>query len=285
MRITITNLQKSDVKPYVSLVECIVTKEFAELNKLFGELRILIGNTDDIRNSLFKKGEKEFLGNTELVSLTKEIFVIRNWANPPKALLELNLSIFPSYEPWKQKLAIRHECCHLLNFEENPSIFMELLKKYSHEYLNPLVRSKNEYYAHLCVIKRWPKDWLIEPLGFPKGKQSPSVLYNKTKRNEGKKAALQLCIQNIIHILSVLFLYDGLPKHLKPKVKKKKKAACNYLKDFFRAMKEDLSVSFPSPEEWLTPDDFLHGEVYFEKIQKILMLVEKEVERTQVFTT
>jgi hypothetical protein len=278
VRIAVTNLQKSDVKPYVSLVECIVIKEFAELDKMFGELRILIGSTDDIRSGSFKKEEKEFLGNTELVSLTKEIFIARNWANPPKALLEFNLSTFSSYEPWKQKLAIRHECCHLLNFEENPSIFMEFLKKYSQEYLNPLVKFKNEYCAHLCVIKRCPEDWLIEPLGFPKRMQSPSVLYNKTRRDEGRKAALQFCIQNIIHILSVLFLYDGLPKHLKPKVKKKKKTACNYLNDFFRAMKKDLSASFPSPEEWLTPEDFLHSEAYFEKIQKILTLVEKEIE-------
>jgi hypothetical protein len=58
-------------------------------------------------------------------------------------------------------------------------------------------------------------------------------------------------------------------------VKKKRKAACNYLKDFYRAMKKDSSVNIPPPEEWLTPADFLHGEVYFEKTQKILMLVEK----------
>jgi hypothetical protein len=273
MKVTVTNFQQRDVEPYVKLVEDIVAQEFSELNHLFDELRILIGNADDIRNGLFWKQAKEFLGNTELVSLTKDVFVIRNWANPPKALIEINLSTFETYEQWKQKLAIRHECCHLLHYEKSPAIFNELLKGYSQNYLNDFVRYMNEYCAHLCVIQRYPNDWMIEPLGFRKTKQSPSVFYNITKAKEGTKAALHSSIKNIVYILSVLYLYESLPPNLKSKVKKKKKVAKKYLADFFKTMKKDLPIDFPPPENWLTPEDFLSSGVYFEKVQKLFALV------------
>lgn len=273
MKVAVTNFQKRDVEPYAKLVEDIVTQEFSELSHLFEELRILIGNTDDIRAGLFRKHVEEFLTDTELVSLTKDVFPIRNWAKPPKALIEINLSIFETYEQWKQKLAIRHECCHLLHFEETPAIFFELLKAYPQNYLNPFVRFRNEYCAHLCVTQRYVDDWVLEPPGFPKTMKSPSVLYNITKAKEGTKAAVQLSIANIVHILSVLYLYESLPANLKSKVKKKKKVATGRLADFFKAMRKDLPIDFPTPEKWLAPKDFLSDEAYFEKVHKILALV------------
>jgi hypothetical protein len=94
-----------------------------------------------------------------------------------------------------------------------------------------------------------------------------------TKANKGTKAAFQVSIQNIIHLLSILYLYESLPTGLKSKVKKKKKVATVHLAKFLQAMKTDLRIVLPVPEKWLAPEDFLSSKAYIEKVQKILALV------------
>jgi len=273
VKITVVNFQKSEVGLYARLVKDIVSQEFSELNHSFDELRIFMGNSDDIRNGLYMKQVEVFLGYTEAVGFGGEVFELRSCANPPKALIGINLSIFETYEKWKQKLSIRHECCHLLHFEREPEEFTRLLKNYPENFLNVLLHFQHEYCAHFCVIHRCPDDWVIEPVGFSKTIQSPSVLYHMTKANKGTKAAFQVSIQNIIHLLSILYLYESLPTGLKSKVKKKKKVATVHLAKFLQAMKTDLRIVLPVPEKWLAPEDFLSSKAYIEKVQKILALV------------
>jgi hypothetical protein len=273
VKVTVGDFQKKVGEPYRRLVEGIVVSEFPELSRLFEELRVLVGNNDDVENGLFAKQERRFLGDTKLVSITKERFSLRNWANPPRAIIELNLSVFSLYPEWKQKHSIRHECCHLLNFEITPAVVTELLETYRENYVNAFVRFKHEFCAHSCIIQRYPDDWLIEPVGFPRTMPSPKLLYSKTKAQMGTKAAAEVSIQNIVHLLSILYLYGTLPERLKSKVKKKRKMAIRYLGDFYQSVKKDMLVNLPSPEEWLFPKDFLSTEVYFDKIKRLLRLV------------
>lgn len=276
-KVTLTNLQKKDVTTYFELAKDVIAREFSELDQLFEEIRVIIGNTDDVRKGLFRREEEKFLDTNELFNITSEIFALENWAKPPKACVEINLSIFETFEPWLQKMGVRHECCHLVHFEDADSIYKEYLKSYSPDCINLFFHYKFEYCAHLCIIRRHPEDWLRKPIRFSKTMQSPSVLYNIKTKNEGKKIALQVCLQNIVHILTILYLYEQVPSSLKPRLKKYRKIALMRLEDFSRIIRRELPGGFPLPREWLSKDDFLSKETYFQKIQKMLARIDKVV--------
>jgi hypothetical protein len=116
--------------------------------------------------------------------------------------------------------------------------------------------------------------WLKEPIGWSEKTESPSIFYNTKKKTEGQKAAIYWGIPNIVHVLSVLYLYEHIPKSLEYRITKKKDIAEKFLNAFFVEVQKDTSVDLPTPRNWLTPQGFLSEEKYFQKIQSLLNLIE-----------
>ena len=82
------------------------------------------------------------------------------------------------------------------------------------------------------------------------------------------------CIQNIVHLSTLLKLYEQIADEKKDQVRSKKQLAKKYLKSFKGALKVD-SKSFPEPHLWFDKDDFLTQETYYQKIERLLDLLEK----------
>ena len=271
MNVSLTNLQSQDVEAHYNMVRGVIETEFPELNEMYDEILIIIGNERDIQNRRFEEVVTKFFGERP-VSLTSQCFPVKMTPHPPKGCIEINLSIFETYAEWKQKFSIRHECCHLLNYEETPTILDELRQRYPMDYLKAFIRYQHEFLAHSCCIQRYPEDWLREPLGFNEAMPSPRVAYREIRERSGRCAAIYFAVQNMVHLLSLLCLYDNVPSNFRPQITRKREIAEGFLKSFFQELQNDAH-SFPPPNGWIGCNEFLKVEGYLRKVQALLSLV------------
>ena len=274
MELSLMNLTNEDVTKYLDYINKIMNESFPELNQKYNAIRLIVFRSNGTENDQSEKAVKDFIGGS-WVSLTGKIFPIRSTANPPKACLEINLSSFELYEDWKQAFAIRHECLHLLIKTETSITLKLLMAKYEVEKIKDYVRFQHEYVVHYNMIKKWPKDWLKEPLGISPSNPNPAITAYNVRITNGRKAAMLFSIEKIVHILTILKLYESIPDELKQLLRSKKTTAKKCLQSFTNALRID-SKSFPQPSNWFEAEDFLNEEKYFQKIEKLLALTDNE---------
>ena len=188
---------------------------------------------------------------------------------PPTGCIRIDVSRFLNFPEWKQRLSVRNECCHLLHEENTGSTYEELKKKFKPSHLNNFVRYRREYVAHLCIINRWPQDWLNEPVGFGETVE-PVVFYQREVMSKGKDAAIFDAMCNIVRLLSLVFLYESVQTDLAHRLGNRIERHRRYMRYFYRCMRRDMFNRPPQPEKWVTPADFLSEERYFRRINRIL---------------
>jgi hypothetical protein len=274
LEITVANLTTGSIASYSEMTEKIITDDFPELNDKYEEIRLIVASKDTVENGSLDKAVKDFFGE-DIINLAKSNFELRSTESPPKASIEFNADLFENFENWKKTFSIRHECCHLLFHEETSRTLEELIEKYGINYLKDIIHCQHEHPVHLHMIQKWASDWLKEPLGYDGSLLNPAIAVYEYRKNLGKKAAMQFAIQNSVRIMSVLELYENIPIQHRYLINHKKLAARKYLQSFYGALRVD-STSFPEPRTWLTAKDFLSEEVFFQKIQKLLTLIDSQ---------
>ena len=273
MELSLTNLTTEDISKYFILVSKIIDKDFPDLKNKYTFIKIIVFRSDRTSSDELEKVVNDFLG--KCISLTGQFFPIRTTANPPKACFEINISIFEKYENWKQAFEIKHECAHLLFKTDQPKTLNHLISKYGVEKITHFVRFQHEYVVHFFMIKKWQEDWLKEPVGFNESMPNPSIAALGVRKSSGRKEAMFFCIQNIVHLMTLLKLYDIIPNDNKRLVIKKKLTAKKYLQSFSNALNVD-SKNFPEPRNWFDAADFSTEEIHFQKIEKLLTILDNE---------
>lgn len=272
MEYQFVNLTETDVSGFRTLIEKISEEDFPQLNQKYNEMKVVFYNNVTKLNGIVEKEVSDFIGGTP-VSLRKDSSGLRTTSAPPKAFLSVELKTFEAFPIWKKSLSLRHEFAHMLN-KENPKTLSTLLAKYGVSKIGDFVRFENEFGVHLLMIQKWQDDWLKEPIGFKDSMPNPANTALAIRKTKGKKEAMLFCIKYIVHLSTFLKLYDKIADEKKGQVRAKKLRAKKYLQSFAGALRVD-SKSFPEPYRWFDDDDFLTQEAYYQKIEKLLDLLEK----------
>jgi len=163
IHLILSNLTTEDVSTYYVLIGKIINEDFSVLSSKISTIKLLIFRFENIVLENVKKEIEEFLGGKVVNVSDNRPITIRFTANPPKACLEINLSTFEKLEDWEQRLAIRHECAHMLLYQQSKTL-VSLLAKYGEEKIKGFIRFYDEYEVHALIIERWMDDWLKNPL-------------------------------------------------------------------------------------------------------------------------
>ncbi len=272
MEISLSNLTNEGVSKYQALVIKIIGQDFPELESKYETVKVVLFRPDSSPLERVKKEVEDFMGGT-CVTLS-DAFSLKTTAKPPKACVQINLTVFDEYPSWKQAFALRHECGHMLLKGEEPKTLTQLISKYGIDKVKNFVRYIDEFEVHNLVITKWENDWLKESVGFGESMPVPSLLALDIRKAKGKEEAMLFCINNIVHLLTLLKLYDNISNNNKGLVKTKKQSAKRYLKSFSYALNVD-SKNFPEPRYWFKEGEFFSQELYFQKIEKLLGILEK----------
>ena len=270
MDLILTNLTTEDCSKYLALANDIINNDYRELNDKYASIKVITFRTELTSIKAVDKEVANFLGE-KTVSLTGKAFPIRSTANPPKACLEINVSDFEKFQDWKQRFAIRHELAHLLFNSKPPETLERLISKYGIDKIRPFVRFQHEYIVHRLMIQRWEEDWIKEPIGFNETMPNPALVASNIRKAKGQKEAMLFCIQNIVHLLTILELYKIVSKRNKHLLKKKKAVLKKYRLLFINALNVD-SKNFPNLKDWFSEEDFCSEENYFQRIEKLLSI-------------
>jgi hypothetical protein len=273
MDLVLTNLTTENGSKYSALVKDIIDKDFRELNGKYSSFKVITFRAELTSIEVVNKEVSDFMGE-KAISLTGEDFAIRNTANPPKACLEINISMFEKFQDWKQRFAIRHELAHLSFNSKLSETLNRLISKYGLDKIRAFVRFQHEYIVHRLMIKRWEEDWLKEPVGFNESMPNPALAALNIRKTRGRREAMLFCIQNITHLLTLLKLYNIVSNHNRQVSKAKKIRLKKYRLSFYNALNVD-SKNFPDPVDWFNEEDFCSEELYFQKIEELLLILDK----------
>jgi len=80
-------------------------------------------------------------------------------------------------------------------------------------------------------------------------------------------------IQNIVHLITLLKLYESIPDEKKNSIRVKKLNAKKYLRSLYSALCVDYK-KFPQPTDWFSKQDLSSLEAYFQKIEKLLTIID-----------
>lgn len=272
IKLLLSNLTTEDVSNYYDLIGKVIKEDFSELSSKYSTIKVLMFRLENIAPETVKKEIEDFLGGKVLNLSDNQPITIRFTAYPPKACLEINLSTFEKFEEWKQRLAIRHECAHMLFYQQSKTL-MSLLTKYGEEKIKAFIKFYDEYEVHALMIKKWVDDWLKEPVGATDSMPDPAIIAFQIRKSQGKRESMFFEIQNMVHLITLLKLYEMVPNEKKNIIKDKKSNAKKYLRVFANALTVD-SKKFTEPTNWFDKQDLLTLEAYFQKIEKLLTLVD-----------
>lgn len=274
LEVTLRSLIKGDDSSVFQRVSEVIKRDFPKLSNIYSEILVIVADKDAIASGSDQKVLQDFLETKEIVFLGN-CFNSRACSIPPKACIEINNATFKKLEEWQKDFNIRHECMHLLLRVWQPSPQRNLLTKYGIDYVKNFVRFQHEYVVHLNMIKRWPQDWLRDPVGYIDNLPDPSIECRDVRKTEGKKAAMHFEVQNMVHLLSLLEVYKNVPNESKHIVEKIKSTAERYLKSFNGELLAD-SKRFPDYNLWFISEDFKSESKFFLKVKKLLTIIDKE---------
>jgi hypothetical protein len=265
-----TNLTDSDVSRLIEVTKKVSEEDFPELKHKYAIIEVVFFRADNMLGDKLEKEVNDFIGGS-VISLN-ETSALRTTSAPPKACLQIELSTFETYPSWKQSFSLRHEFAHMIKKEESKAL-SNLISEYGVDKMRSFVRYENEFGVHLLMIEKWQDDWLKEPVGFNDSLPNPALATLSIRKTKGKKEAMLFCVQNIVHLLTLIKLYDNVSDDKKGQVRVKKRMAKQYLQSFNGALKVD-SKNFPESHCWFDKDDFLTQTLYYQKIGKLLALME-----------
>lgn len=278
MKISIINLSDKKINSYAPLIKEAI-RDFPELSNLYEEIKVFISNEDKIKEGVVSRKEKDFLGVLEpTVSLIEEMYSISSSGLAPKGCIKINLDRFRLFPKWKRRFSVRHECCHLLKTPSISSRTLDrLLQRYPLVYLRNIIKYRREYVAHICMLKRYPEDWLREPLRIPENIESPRRFYRRLRKLKGLKAVVEAAISNSINLLRLIYLYEYVIENVKatPKLKQDLQRYKMYLRSWWLQVEKDTHNKLPKIHEWITQEDFKNEERFFQQVYGLLKLLEE----------
>jgi len=272
MDLFLRDLTSKDCSKYMALVKDIIFRDFRELNCKYSSITVITFRAELTSIGIVDKEVSDFMGE-KVVSLTGKDFEIRNTAKPPKACLEINVSRFEKFQDWKQQFAVRHELAHLSFSGKSSKTLERLILKYGIDKIRPFVRFQHEYVAHRLMIERWEEDWLKEPVGFNESMPDPALAAFNIRKTRGQKEAMFFCVQNIVHLLTLLELYNIVSDHNRQLLKARKTRSKKYKLSFSNAL-NTASRKLPDPKDWFSVEDFCSEELYFQRVEKLLSIVD-----------
>lgn len=276
MKIEILNSPHVQNELLSSLVEETI-KQYSEIADIYKEIIVLIADEDAIDRGFFDENENRLFGKIP-ISLTEKTRPISSSGLPPVSCIKINLDKFAAFPKWKQEFAIRHECCHLLTTSSTLSRTLEeLLQIYPLQYLRNIIRYRREFVAHICMLKRYPSDWLREPVRIPEKIMSPRTFYRKIKKEKGRRAAIEVAISNSLKVLSLIYICEYIVENVKDSIEVKTDLTRynSYLQSWWHQVRKDTNNRIPIISNLIRRDDFLNEENYFEKVKKLLNLLDK----------
>ena len=200
---------------------------------------------------------------------------LRNYATPPKACLQINLSLFENLPYWEQKYGLRHECFHISIKENESKTLIRLRLKYDMSKIREFIVFQHEAAVDFKMIKNWQDDWIKihvrEKIVFI---GNPSIAVLDIRKSRGRKEAMLFCIKNIVRYLLLQKLYDSISNNNKGLIKQNKKIGKKYLQSFSNALNV-YSRNLPEPRNWFDEGDYFSEELYFQKIEKLLETLEE----------
>lgn len=248
---------------------------FTGLSNVYDRITVLVADQHAINSGFFERNEKRLFGKTTM-ALSGKTTAILSASLPPKGCIEINSDKFCSFPEWKQKFAIRHECCHLLEVSPSSTTLQRLVQAYGFEYMRDIIRYRREFVAHICMLKRYPSDWLREPLRIPENIMSPRVFYGKIKRNKGPRAAVEVAISNCIKVLSLVYIYEYLIENVKcsSQLRRDLGRYKSYLQSWWNQVRRDTSNKLPLISDFIQKQDFEDKETFFQKVENLLGLLD-----------
>jgi len=245
--------------------------EFEGLSSIYSKITVLAASEDAIKKGFFEHQEKRIFGEP-IIPLTGQTQSLSSSGSPPEGCIKVNLDRFDSFPHWKQMLAIRHECCHLLRASLSSRTLGRLLKVYSFEYLRDIIRYRREFVAHICILKQYPSDWLREPVRIPKTIGSPRTFYRKIKKENGVRAAVEVAISNSIKILSLIYIYEVLAENIvvPAELTKDLQRYKSYLGSWWYQVSKDTDSRIPVVSDVIRVEDFEDEEIFFQKVEGLL---------------
>lgn len=110
MELPLTNLTKENVSKYHDLVTGIIGEDFPELRNKYEVIKTIVFRSGNTSPDIVEKEVNDFMG-VPCFAISEVTFPsLRNYAIPPKACLQIDLSLFENFPYWEQKYSVRHEC-------------------------------------------------------------------------------------------------------------------------------------------------------------------------------